>query len=95
MVGYNRGEIKSLRQRLVRSCGFEYENLCFEMFKTVYPELVNAKGLGLMDKAGKDLYVLVEGEDLIPVAIQCKGFELPTFEENQLKQCLKSITSLR
>jgi hypothetical protein len=51
--------------------------------------------MGLMDKAGKDLYVLVEGENAVPIAIQCKGFELPTFEESQFKQCLASISTLR
>ncbi len=95
MAGYKRAEVNALRQRMIKTSGFDYENLCFEVFKTVYPDLVNAKALGVMDRLGKDLYVLAEGEEVIPIAIQCKGFELPTFEEAQLTQCLKSIATLR
>jgi len=57
-------------------------------------DLALSRRLGLIDKQGIDAYQYSESMEPLLV-IQCKGFEKPRFESDQLSQCLTEVEKYR
>lgn len=93
MQPFSKGVGKDLKVKLYESSRSEFQNTCFRILETIYPHIISSRELGSIDASGIDLYTRDYDSEAILQVFQCKGFELPEFSDNQLQQCLKSITS--
>ncbi len=82
--------IRGITKDLYESHGRDFQKKCYSWLKFLYPELLDAKDLGEIDKEGVDLYLFNSDRKNYEKAFQCKGFE-KVFENSQLEQCIKSI----
>lgn len=82
--------IRGITKDLYESHGRDFQKRCYSWLKFLYPEILEAKDLGEIDKEGADLYIFNSDRINYEKVFQCKGFE-KAFSDSQLKQCIKSI----
>jgi hypothetical protein len=75
------GAWEQLRGELAVANDRDFERLVLSLLRLFWPNLVRPRGLGAFDRAGIDLMVPGERDDL-PCVVQCKGF----FSSDQLDQ---------
>ncbi|HBG05395.1 MAG TPA: hypothetical protein DDY22_07545 [Geobacter sp.] len=71
-----------------------FQNKFHQILAEIFPTVVNAQEMGIVDRMGIDLYSAGEGADF-DLAYQCKGFEITQFLPRHLKDCLKSISDFK
>lgn len=84
--------IRGITKDLYETHGREFQKRCYGWLKFLYPEILDAKDLGEIDREGVDLYILDLNRLNYSKAFQCKGFE-KAFGDSQLKQCIASINT--
>lgn len=82
--------IRGITRDLYESHGREFQKRSYTWLKFLYPEILDAKDLGEIDREGVDLYIFHSNKKDYEKVFQCKGFE-KAFGDNQLEQCIKSI----
>jgi hypothetical protein len=83
--------VKSIASELAKRSGHDFQGY----FAIVLGELVDGsaetKRLGYLDRLGVDAFLVDGDEDAISTAIQCKGFEVVEYGDDQHRQCRAEI----
>lgn len=82
---------KKFQSNLKNLSSHDFQHYVFDIIKVFLPDLKYAKDLNILDRSGIDL-IHINNNDICIEAIQCKGFELPGFGQDQFDQCEKSIS---
>lgn len=87
--------MKSIAAELATRSGHDFQGY----FAMVLGELVDGtaetKRLGQLDRLGVDAFLLDADEESISTAIQCKGFEVVEYGDDQHRQCLSEIAKYK
>lgn len=78
-------QYKDLRYKLHNTSGHSFQHLIYELLHPLIPSLKYAADLKELDKYGIDL-VSFDNDGNYDLIIQCKGFEVAGFGDNQYKQ---------
>jgi hypothetical protein len=87
--------IARLRTELKAKSGHEFQNFFVSLLGELMEGPVEAKKLGEFDKKGVDAFILTSDERAIEIAVQCKGFEVLEYGEDQQRQCRQEIAKYK
>ena len=93
MARLGQAAVKELFKELAYKFEIPFEEKCFEILQPLFDTLEKVPPRGDFDSSGIDLFAWDSRTEKISICFQCKGFQKKTFEDDQLKYCIKSIQS--
>jgi len=86
---------KEPKKSLQAKSGIAFQNLVQQLLSMVLVEFQSTEHLKTLDREGMDCITYGTSGTEFDTIIQCKGFERPDFQSDQLRQCRDTIATYR